>query len=300
MPTIERLLFPTDFSDQASAALGYAVGLAKTHGAKLDLLHAYTLPLTYSPIEIQAPSDVASAVRDVAARKLLKTLETVQWEKVDAEMHLLEGDPGYSISEFAERRGTDLIVMATHGYTGLKHALLGSVAERTVKSAPCPVLTTKSGRTISKPLRLRKIVVPTDFSASATAALVFGRDLALTAGPARIILVHAYVAPVSLRSRVERARGPGSAQHSHRMLAELEAHARSIAKRGVSVSFNLRPGDPASEIVKVAREEEADLIVMGTRGRTGLAHLLPGSVAERVLRLAPCPVVTVRGSLAGT
>ncbi len=146
MTRYDTLLVPVDFSAHSDRALDCAIGLAKTFGSKVHLIHAYHLPIQIAaPDQVVIPRDFWTAVRDSAARKLEKTVQKVKAAGVDAETHLAEMPPAQAISQTAEKIGADLIVMGTRGLTGLKHVLLGSVAERTIRTAPCPVMTLKDG-----------------------------------------------------------------------------------------------------------------------------------------------------------
>ncbi len=144
MTRFETLLVPVDFSPHSDKALDCALGLAKAFGSKVHLIHTYHLLIPIaSPDQVIIPQDFLSAVRDSAARKLEKTAQKVKAAGVDAETHLAEMPPVQAINQAAEKVGADLIVMGTRGLTGLKHVLLGSVAERTIRTAPCPVMTVK-------------------------------------------------------------------------------------------------------------------------------------------------------------
>jgi nucleotide-binding universal stress UspA family protein len=142
--------------------------------------------------------------------------------------------------------------------------------------------------------RFRTIVVPMDFSEAAHRALEVATDLSKTAGPAHLILVHAYFVPIEIEALA--VHGP------HTILDDIHSHASDdlekmlvgLQDEGISCEYEARDGSPDQVIVKLARDKQADLIVMGTRGRTGLAHAILGSVAERVIRTAPCPVMTVK------
>jgi nucleotide-binding universal stress UspA family protein len=146
MIAIKTILVPVDFSTHSRSALEYAIGLAKTFGAKVHLVHAYHLPIQVAtPEQIAMPTDLWAAIRDAAARRLDKSAELVTAAGLSVETHLTEGNPSSAVVELATKLGADLIVMGTRGLSGLKHVLLGSVAERTVRLAPCPVLTLKDG-----------------------------------------------------------------------------------------------------------------------------------------------------------
>ncbi len=144
MTRFGKLLVALDFSPHSARALDCAIDLAKNYKSKIHLLHAYHLPpLVGMPDELVIPPDFWTGVRDAAGRKLAKAAEKVRAEGVDVETHLVEFAASDAIVETAKRVHADLIVMGTRGLTGLKHVLLGSVAERTLRLAPCPVLAVK-------------------------------------------------------------------------------------------------------------------------------------------------------------
>jgi nucleotide-binding universal stress UspA family protein len=138
------ILVPTDFSDDAETALDLALSLATDSGAAVHLLHAYEIPISaVPPYGVELPPSLSTDVRDAAARRLEKTAEKVRARGLRCDAHLVHAPPVDGIVDAAERVRADLVVMGTRGLTGLKHVLLGSVAERTIRSAPCPVLTVK-------------------------------------------------------------------------------------------------------------------------------------------------------------
>ncbi|MFQ5515541.1 MAG: universal stress protein [Myxococcota bacterium] len=144
MIRFDRILVPVDFSPHSRRAVDLAVGLAKTFSATIHLLHAYHLSAALTaPDPMVLPAAFWEDVRDSAARKLEKTAELVTREGVTVESHLSSDPPSAAIERAARELSADLIVMGTRGLTGLKHILLGSVAERTVRTAPCPVLTVR-------------------------------------------------------------------------------------------------------------------------------------------------------------
>jgi nucleotide-binding universal stress UspA family protein len=143
---IRQILVPTDFSTHAEKALEAAMSLAQRFHAKVHLFHAYHLPVTVAtPEHVVIPRDFWTSVREAASKKLAGLVEKVRGEGLEAEAHLTEMAAAPAITEIAEQLGVDLIVMGTRGNTGIKHVLLGSVAERTLRTAPCPVLTLKDG-----------------------------------------------------------------------------------------------------------------------------------------------------------
>jgi nucleotide-binding universal stress UspA family protein len=139
-----NLLVATDFSEHADSALDCAIALATTFEAKIHLVHAFDVPLPFvSPYEVAIPDSYLEATREEAIERLAAREEKVKSAGVAVEAHLAEVPAAPAIADAAEEIGADLIVMGTRGHTGLKHVLLGSVADRTLRLAPCSVLTVK-------------------------------------------------------------------------------------------------------------------------------------------------------------
>ncbi len=145
MKTIEKILVAVDFSKHADSVLDAAVEFAKQFRAELHLVHAFDvrIPLV-TPYEVAIPTAFIEEAREAAASKLDALTREVAAEGVTVISHLSEVPAASAIVDLAEDLGADLIIMGTRGHTGLKHALLGSVAERTLRHAPCSVLTVKA------------------------------------------------------------------------------------------------------------------------------------------------------------
>jgi nucleotide-binding universal stress UspA family protein len=147
MPAIRNILVPIDFSPHADRALDYALDLAKAFGARIHLLHAFHHPEYFAapgaPGAVAIPVDWISSVRERARQELEKRAKRLTQSGAQAQARLEEGPPAQCICDVAGELPADLIVMGTRGRSGLAHILLGSVAERTVRMAPCPVLTLK-------------------------------------------------------------------------------------------------------------------------------------------------------------
>jgi nucleotide-binding universal stress UspA family protein len=198
--------------------------------------------------------------------------------------------PVSAIRSAAQGWPADLIAMGTHGRTGIPHALLGSTAERTVRSAPCAVLTVRVDA--GEPRPIHRLLVATDFSADANRALAWAVALAQRSG-ARISLVHALAGPVALGEEelpLESVRAAqwAAEQAARGRLERLHAEHPELAGERV-----LEPGRAWRVICEAAQRLDVDLIALGSRGRSALGSLLLGSTAERVVQHAPRPLVVV-------
>jgi nucleotide-binding universal stress UspA family protein len=147
MKEIHKILVPIDFSEHSQRALDEAIGLAKVFRAEIHLLHCYPLDLVAiaKAYGVTTPEDYAFQLHEAAVQRVSEWRAKVRARKILAEQHVTAQPPFSEIPALAEKIGADLIVMGTRGLGGLKHLLLGSVAERTIRSAPCPVLTVKNG-----------------------------------------------------------------------------------------------------------------------------------------------------------
>ncbi len=289
-----RLLVPTDFSAPSDAALAHARTLAGAFGAELHVLHlidnVFLHAVVSDPraIEIAAERSLRDRVSDDDRRKFQTTVAV---EHSDT--------PADEIVSYARTHNINLIVMGTHSRSGLSHAVIGSVAEQVVRLAPCPVLTIREVPTASGPASagIVRVLVPTDFTAASDAALTCGRRLAAGFG-ASLHLLHIlddFSGAAALGAEFHvmdppEARTARVTDAQERLAHRMGAHDTEAA----SATTEVIVGRSAETIVKYAAEGGFDLIVMGTHGRRGIAHLLMGSVAEHVIRHASCPVMTVR------
>lgn len=146
MQAIQTIVVAVDFSVHSERALETAIDLGKRFGATLHVVHAFDLPLPLvSPYEVAAPDTYLKESREAAGLKLAAAADRVSASGVEVKIHLAEVPAAPAIVRVAEEVGADLIVMATRGHTGIKHFVLGSVAERTLRLAPCSVFTVKGG-----------------------------------------------------------------------------------------------------------------------------------------------------------
>ena len=283
-----RVLVPTDFSAPSDAALEYARVVVKAFGASLHVLHVlpnvFLRPMANDPHAIE--NGALSQLRDWLAG---------DDQRPAAASVARSDEPPDEIVSYARSNEIDLIVMGTHGRSGVTHFLVGSVAETVVRTAPCPVLTLHS-RPASLARGPQRILVPTDFSASADAALDMARSFARQFGSS-IHLLHVLAEAPEAGGEMFVAESPEA--RTDRLQDAIQRLGHRVAPadhREITARTEVVFGVPSHAIVDHAAHE-FDLIVMGTHGRKGIAHVLMGSVAERVVRHSSCPVITVRQPL---
>lgn len=294
MQRIQSIVVPTDFSPLAEAAAARAGTLARLDGAAVHLVHAVGFPLLVSPYDVSVPGNVWESVRQAASESLeraRKALEASGVQRVTAEIASSEVAV-HAIADAVEAHRADLVVMGTHGHGGLKHAFLGSVAERTLRSVDRPILVVKEDpETAAKPIE--KILLAVDFSPHSDRAVETALELGERLS-ASVDVVHAFDLPREYNPYLS-ALGIELQQKLEATATErLESLRERFDKQGIPVTIDLRRGSPSEAIAATARENGCQLIVMGTRGNTGLSHILLGSVAERTLRAAPCSVLCVK------
>jgi nucleotide-binding universal stress UspA family protein len=303
-PLITRILLATDFSHCAEQALRHALAITSSWNAELHILHVVEL-LPLMNAEYPVNHMYLEQLRNKAAQDMVAVKERVTQSGLPARTTIDVGVPSQRIEALAAQIGASLIVMGTHGRTGLEHILVGSTAERVVRTASCPVLTVRirddaaSQATVpADGLRLQRLLIPVDFSASSLEALEYGVQLARHAGSA-VTILHvlepvAYALDFTLGSSME--------WRTQKVYVEgrLEILRALCTSNGIRAEHSLKAGTPADSIRDYADRQQPDLIIMGTHGRRGISRMLSGSVAETILRLAPCPLVTVRTPVFGS
>lgn len=285
MATIFRkILCPVDFGNNSIAALDQAAKLARKDDALLYLLHVEFVPMS-KPAEL-ADYDITFSTEP--ARFRLEEIARKHLAKVRHELVVQVGWPGELIEKAARDFDVDLIVMATHGRTGMARLFLGSIAEHIVRTSERSVLSFGPGAAIGA---LKKILCPVDFDPNSISALKLGWRLAREYRAA-VSLLHVVPLPFEPSEVPVEAPTPEWEQDTLAQLAKVAAENLGAKARCKLV---VRRGDPALAILEVEKELRPDLIVMATHGRTGLSHMVLGSVAERTVRESTVPVLTVRG-----
>ena len=296
---LKQILVTTDFSDESKKALPYAAAFAKQFGGKITLLNVVEPSSHFTGLESVVLFQSGDAAMGQVYEGLDQLAEKSFGGKDRVTTHARTGKPFREIIKAAGELKAGLLIMSTHGYTGLKHTLVGSTTERVVQHSPCPVLAVRGGADETsgkrpKPVAIQRILLATDFSDDSLKAFPIAQSLA-EGFCARLTLIH-----VVERFPIDALLGEElthqtSAQRIELARARLTGLVADLRKRGgFRADVVVRFGKPFDEIARYAKEMDASLIVVSTHGYTGLKHLYLGSVAERVLRHAPCPVLVVR------
>jgi nucleotide-binding universal stress UspA family protein len=245
----------------------------------------FLVPFAPVPGGWSTPTADLHAARAATERRLEELVAELQRSGVCAHYTVLHEDPSSGICALAREQGSDLIALGTRGRAGLAHVFLGSVAERVARLARSPVLTVHAG--VSAPKPLRKLLVPSDFSDPAAAAFALAARLLEPGGA--IVVAHAIQPVLGPGEPAQPLPDPHGESWARAEFAKLRA-----ARPELSLEFDLRYSAADGGVIDAAEAHAADAIVMGTTGRTGLAQMFLGSVAERVIRRAQLPVITTK------
>jgi nucleotide-binding universal stress UspA family protein len=286
--SIQHILLGTDFSEPALEARRLACRLAARWGARLTLVHVYDpMPLgagTSYPAAVWTGADMTAQLAREAER-LLAAERSALTEVSDVTTSAVpHGSAAEALCKEAEERKADLVVVGTHGRTGFTHLLLGSVAEKVVRRAPCSVLAVRQAAE-----SLRHVLCATDFTPSSAAAVEQSAFLARSLD-ARVTLFHAYVVEPPIAPWLEGVK-PFTAVDAELRSALKQRYERILPESDIHLATS---PSAAHAIVAHAADEGCDLVVVGTHGRTGLTRVLIGSVAEKVVRHAPVNVWVAR------
>lgn len=281
MTEFKRILCPVDLSPHSEHALRHAAMVARWYGSEVTILHARS--------EFEDPEQ--------AIAELTRMTDSIGRTDVPIRTRVQSGSAVEVVLEVARSLPADLIVLGTHGRGGWDHLVLGSVVEKVLRKASCPVLTIPppvSSPTHAAPLGFERIVAALDFSEWSMSALRFAASLAQESG-ARLIAVHV----------LDSLHTENLTAYPDFDLARYRQHVEGDARTRLreAIPSDMRPGAeevvatgrPHEQIVRLARERDAHLIVIGVHGRTALALMMVGSTTHQVIRTASCPVLTLRG-----
>ena len=297
MVDIRRILCPIDFSDASRHALEHAFAIAKWYEADLAALHVMAPPLLPNPPVLFAepphPIVLPESDRRVAQDRLHEWLAPIGHAGIKTDLVVDRGNAASCIVRTAASIHADLIAMGTHGLSGFDRLVLGSVTEKVLRKATCPVLTVPPATSTAAKVPYGRLLCPVDFSSSSLAALRLAISMAEEADAALTVL-----RVVDWDADDERSLAFDSPDFRRR--AEGEARARLDALITDDVRLWCKPstrileGKPYRQILKAAEDEAADLIVIGVRGRNSIDLALFGSTTNQVVRHASCPVLTLR------
>lgn len=298
---VRRILCPLDFSEPSAHALAQAVQLARWYGARLTVLHVRPTVVPHpdiSPEGHMAPWLVAEL--ETLRLRVSAACAEAATAGVQVDAMAAAGDPVHEILSHANALAADLIVLGTHGLSGFRHLVLGSVTEKVLRRATCPVLTVPP-RASAALSQFTRILCAVDFSDCSQQAVTFAATLAQRAG-ATLSLLHVIEWPwheSTIPETVGVTVAQAQAMADYRRYLEtgarerLAAVAATVPDRPVTTSVSF--GRPYVELLDAARRHGADLIVLGVRGRGAVDLGFFGSTANHVVRSATCPVLTVRG-----
>jgi nucleotide-binding universal stress UspA family protein len=278
---IEQIVVGVDFSTHSEDAVSHAIAVARVVGARVALVHVGVVP--EEPPVPPSMAITARAYRAVLLQRLgedRRRLEElrVRWggQGVDVSHAVIEDMADTGVAAAGRGMSADLVVVGSHGRTGLRRALLGSVAERTVRLADCSVLVARGEAAAGG---YRRVVIGTDFSDASNRAI--DQALAVAAPDADLLVAHCWDPPAAALDA-----GPDPDAIADRF--------RQRGAGGRSVRFDVVDAPPAVGLVTLAEAEGADLLVVGSHGHRGARRLLLGSVAEACVRHARCSVLVAR------
>jgi nucleotide-binding universal stress UspA family protein len=302
MITIRRILCPLDFSRFSRHALEQAVELAREFGGEIAALHVAAVEPVTDVVTVGAPIPLEPARLQPSQRvPLLAGLRDftyeVEAEGVSIRTILNEGRPVDAIVDYASTWPADLIVMGTHGRSGFERIVLGSVAERVLRKAPCPVLTVPPRMVTAKHgLTFSRIVCAVDFSSASLRGLDYAASLAAFEGPGVQVVnvIELFGGEVPSRDTSVFDTPDFRAGLIKTARERLHEAVPAAARDRTTITETVVMGKPYKEILRIAEEERADLIVLGVQGRSATDLLFFGSTTQHVVRQAACPVLTIR------
>jgi nucleotide-binding universal stress UspA family protein len=295
---MKRILCPVDFSEESRHAIDHAIAMARWYNASLTGLHVYSPMFT--------PDPGLSAPEDELRRLQAETLACfVGAGAIGVGLNVLVdvGRPAHQILARAAALPADLVVMGTHGAGGFEHLILGSVTERVLRKAPCPVLTVPPRARSTSSLPFKRLVCAVDFSEWSLKALETTFSLARESD-ADVTLVHViewpwHEPPPPHLSELPAEQAKALAEFrqflENRAIGRLTALTPEATPRHDAATLRVVHGTPYSEVLRAAADSHADLIVMGVHGRNAADLLLFGSTTNQLVRRATCPVLTLRG-----
>jgi nucleotide-binding universal stress UspA family protein len=298
MVDIRRILVPVDFSDPSREALRQAAALAQWYHAHVTVIHAVSPLFVSGPLAMVPAATSAVGISDYAIAHLENQLRdwaaAAEIPPTSCDIAVELGDPASLIIAASERFTSGLIVLGTHGRSGFERFVLGSVAEKVVHRAACPVLTVPPRSTGRAVIPFRRVLCAVDFSPESDAAVHYALSLAWEAD-ASITLLHVVDWPEEADAVAERDPAVAFMRDRREEAGRKQLETLVTAERvALWVTSRIDHGKAHERIVAVALEKQADLIVMGAHSRNLFERGFIGSTTNQVLRRAACPVLTIR------
>lgn len=297
---LQRILCPVDASEPSAQAGAQAIAFARWSGARVTVLHViqpvYAASPELLPMVAEQRDDAEPAIRQWMQTEFHAASEA----GIGIDLVVRTGVPTHEILACATTLPADLIVMGTHGASGFEHLVLGSVTEKVLRRASCPVLTVPPQGVATSRLPFQRVFCALDFSDCSLAALEFAMTTAMGSGAA-LTLAHVLEWPWQeppAPAFDELPRAEAEALGAYRQRRERDALARleALAPEGLRDRCHARVSHGKShvEILRLAAEEHADLIVLGVHGRNTFDRAVFGSTSDHVVRRSTCPVLTLR------
>jgi len=307
MVEIHHVLCPVDFSDFSRRALDHAIAVAKWYGSSLSVLYVYHVPmagmaLSSLPAAAAMGGLTLSPADREQLRQQLKAFTPAKAVKnVPVDCCVAEG--GVAVEVLAQAESADMVVMGTHGRSGFEHLMLGSVTEKVLRKAKCPVLTIPRAThdaTSGVPALFHHIIVGVDFSGASLDALRYALSLAEEAD-AHLTVLQVVEIPRELAEWADESQEGRGYVERWKALARsrLRALVPDTVRVYCHVEERVETGQPYREILSVAAEQHAGLIVIGAHGHGMFDRMFVGSTAQHVVRQAVCPVLTLRAPADG-
>ncbi len=281
----------------------YASAFAKISGGTIDCVHVVEAAfVTDSSVDGSYVSSVylqssLDAMKETAEKELEDFIRKEHLLGVDMTPHLREGHAAGEIVKLADDIGADLIIIATHGRSGLERLMFGGTCDKVLRLSKMPVLAIKhpehEALEEDGSLKVDRILCPLDFSEFSHSTLPLAEELARQFG-STIVLAHVVDARFDYPEWTAQVSMNASEQLTKSAQEDLEGVASEM--EGVNTEVFVTGGRPHRALTEKLKEDDVDLVVIATHGRRGLAHALLGSVSEKVVRAASCPVLTVRPS----
>ena len=299
MVSINRVLCPIDFSESSTHALEQAAAIASWYKARLIALHVYgpLVPVPGLPVDRAPDSELQRSCNETSL-----FVESVLGSGTAVDVVVDVGHSVRAILERADRLPADLIVMGTHGASGFERLLLGSVTEKILRKATCPVLTVPPRAHITSRLPFARVLCAVDFSEWSVAAVELASSVAQQSG-ATLELLHVVEwpweePPAPLFADLPREQAAALLEFRRYVTAtatrRLESLVPAETRDRCAMTTKICHGKPYVEILRVAAETATDLIVLGVHGRKLIDVAMFGSTTNHVVRRATCPVVTLR------